>query len=289
MQKKMFLFEKLIIGYCWLMAVIIIILGRPFAEYTDELIFYLFVSALTFLIAYFVDVNKNRFNKAVRYFYPAIMFSFFYRMTGGQMFLLFDSFYDWQLTAFELSLFGVNPTLYIDAHLLNVWLNEIISFCYFSYYFMIPVFMISVFVKKDYKILSSFITSTCIMFFCTYILFFLYPIEGPRWHFAGQFQNTIDGPFFRQGVKYIIANGAVHGGCMPSSHFGVALVIWMYCYRYYRKTAWIILPIIIGLGVGTVWGRYHYVSDVFVGGLIGFIGTIIVWKYENNLVNSIKK
>ena len=75
------------------------------------------------------------------------------------MFMLFDSFYDWQLTAFERSLFGVNPTLYIDENLLNVWLNEIISFCYFSYYFMIPVFMITLFVKKDYKILSSFLTS----------------------------------------------------------------------------------------------------------------------------------
>ena len=268
------------------MAIIILLIGRPFAEYQGELIFYLSVSALTFLITHYIDVDKNLLYKVIRYFYPAVMFSFFYTMTGGQMFLLFDSFYDWQLTAFELSLLGVNPTLYIDQNLLNVWLNEIISFCYFSYYFMIPVFMISVFVKKDYEILKSFIASTCIMFFCSYMLFFLYPIEGPRWHFVSQFQNSIDGPFFRQAVEFVIANGAVRGGCMPSSHFGVALVIWMYCYRYYRKTAYIILPIVIGLGVGTVWGRFHYVSDVFIGGLIGFLGTIIIWNYEKNYVNS---
>lgn len=289
MSKRIFLFEKIIIGYCWFMAAIILLFARPFSEYTDELIFYLSVSVLTLLITHYVDIDKNRLNKAIRYFYPAIMFSFFYRMTGGQMFLLFDSFYDWQLTAFEYALFGMNPTLYIDTNLFNVWLNEIISFCYFSYYFMIPVFMISVFVKKDYDILASFLSSTCVMFFCSYMLFFLYPIEGPRWHFAGQFINTIDGLFFRQAVEYVITNGAVRGGCMPSSHFGVALVIWMYCFRYYRKAAYIILPIVVGLGVGTIWGRFHYISDVFIGGLIGYIGTIIIWKYEKNMVNSTYK
>ncbi len=289
MTKNFLLFEKIMIGYCWLMSAIILLIGRPFSEYQGELLFYLSVSVLTFLIIHYIDIDKNRFNKVIRYFYPAIMFSFFYTMTGGQMFMLFDSFYDWQLTAFELSLLGVNPTLYIDQNLLNVWLNEIISFCYFSYYFMIPVFMITVFVKKDYKILSSFLASTCIMFFCSYMLFFLYPIEGPRWHYMGQFQNLIEGPFFRQAVEYVIANGAVRGGCMPSSHFGVALVIWMYTFKYYRKAAYIILPIVVGLGVGTVWGRFHYVSDVFIGGLIGYLGTIIVWKYEKNLVNSSSK
>lgn len=284
---KLYLYEKIVLGYCWLMLLFIAVFGRPWSEYANEITFYIIVSLVVLAAATFIDDSKNRVNKFIRYFLPGILFSFFYRMTGGQMFLLFDSFYDWQLTAIELSLFGVNPTLYIDRHLLSVWLNEIISFCYFAYYFMIPVFMFILFFKKDYKILISFLSSTCIMFFCSYLLFFLYPIEGPRWHFAGQYINTIEGPYFRQLVEYVIANGAVRGGCMPSSHFGVALVIWMYCYRCYRKAGWYILPIVLGLGVGTVWGRFHYISDVFVGGLIGYIGTIIVWKIEKKEVNSV--
>ena len=233
------------IGYCWLMVLFIAILGRPFEQYTNAFIFYLSISVMVFLAVRYIDDSKNKINKFIRYFLPAILFSFFYTMRGGLMFLLFDSFFDWQLTAFELSIFSVNPTLYIDQHLLNVWLNEIISFCYFSYYFMIPVFMFTLFFKKDYNILISFLSSTCVMFFCSYMLFFLYPIEGPRWHFEGLYQNSIDGHFFRQMVEYVIANGAVRGGCMPSSHFGVALVIWMYCYKYYRKAGWIILPIVL--------------------------------------------
>lgn len=271
------------------MTLIILLIGRPISEYTDELIFYLSVSALTFVITHYIDIDKNRLNKAIRYFYPAIMFSFFYKMTGGQMFLLFDSFHDWQLTSFEYAIFGTHPTLYVDKNLLNIWATEIISFCYFSYYFMIPVFIITLFVKKDYKILASSLSAICIMFFCSYMLFFLYPIEGPRWHFGSEYINSIDGPFFRQAVEFVIANGAVRGGCMPSSHFGVALVIWLYCYKYYRKSAWIIMPIVIGLGIGTVWGRFHYVSDVFVGGIIGLLGTLLVWNIEKKPVNSVYK
>ncbi|KAA3636389.1 MAG: phosphatase PAP2 family protein [Calditrichaeota bacterium] len=279
-KKHPYLYECLICAYCWLMVGFILFFADPIRTYLRELIFYLSISAITLLIVMYIDDSKNRINKFIRYFFPGIMFSFFYTVTGSLMFLIHDSFYDWQLTAFELSLFGVYPTYYIDQHLLNVVLTEIISFCYFSYYFMIPVFMITLFFKKEYKILISSLASICIMFFSSYLLFFLYPIEGPRWHFAGQYTNTIDGPFFRQMVEFVIANGAVRGGCMPSSHFGVALVIWMYCYRYFRKTSWVIMPLVIGLGIGTVWGRFHYVSDVFIGGMIGLIGTLIVWKYE---------
>ena len=81
------------------------------------------------------------------------------------MFLLFDGFYDWQLTAFEKSIFGVYPTLYIDQHLLNVWLNEIFSFCYSFYYLMIPAFLLSTFIRKDYEIFKSFLAASSLAFF----------------------------------------------------------------------------------------------------------------------------
>ena len=66
---------------------------------------------------------------------------------------------------------------------------------------------------------------------------------------------------------------------MPSSHFGVALVIMLYCFRFYPKAGWLLLPINVGLAIGTVWGRFHYVSDVVAGGLIGLAFVLVVWKY----------
>ena len=41
----------------------------------------------------------------------------------------------------------------------------------------------------------------------------------------------------------------------------------------------LLLPINVGLAIGTVWGRFHYVSDVVAGGLLGLATVLVVWKH----------
>ena len=285
-QKPIYLYDRLVIGYSLFMVVVIAVIGRSWDQYWDELSFYTGMAVLTYIITQNINEEKNHFQRILRLLYPVILFTFFYRTTGSLMFLLFDSFLDVQITTFEKLVFGVNPTLYIDRNLLTPWLTEPISFCYFSYYFMIPVFFVILYIKKDYEIIKNSMSAICLTFFLSYLLFFLYPIEGPRWYFAGQYINVIEGPLFRRLVEMVIDNGAVRGGCMPSSHFGIALVITMYCFKYYRNKAWLITVLTFGLAIGTVWGRFHYVSDVIVGGLIGMIVTLGIWKYFDSQRNA---
>ncbi len=273
-------FDRLVQGYSIVMILLLVLLGRPLGSYLDEIVFYLGTAVIAFIVPRYVDETRSRGHAFIRILYPVILFTFFYRATGGTMFLLFDQFLDPQLTAFEKAFFGVNPTLYIDRHLLNEWITEILSICYFAYYPMIPVYALVLFFRKDYAVLKSSVAAFCLAFFVSYALFFLYPIEGPRYHFVNEFVNAVTSPFARNLIDIVMAKGAVHGGCMPSSHFGVALVILMYCFRYYRRAAWMLLPIVIGLALGTFWGRFHYVSDVIVGGLIGAISVLLIWRYE---------
>jgi len=280
-SNRFYLYDWLVVGYSLLMDLLILLLGRPLRVYYDELVFYSTMAVIAALIARHVDINRGNWHALVRLGYPALMFTLFYTMTGGLMYLVFDRFLDPQLTAFEHVLFGVNPTIYIDRYLLHPVWNELFSLGYWLYYPMIPVFLLTAILRKHYAVTRSFLAAVCLTFFLSYLLFFLYPVEGPRWFFADQYTHLIESPFSRQIVEFVIENGAVRGGCMPSSHFGVALVILMYCFRYYRKVAWWLLPIVIGLAVGTVWGRFHYVSDVIVGGLIGLASTMLVWKYAD--------
>ncbi|MCP4684936.1 MAG: phosphatase PAP2 family protein [bacterium] len=275
-------FDWIVLGYCLLMLSAILAFGRPLADYTDELVFYAAMAAVALLIMRFVDSSGGRWQALVRLLYPGAMFTFFYRATGGLMFLLTDQFLDWQVVTFENMLLGANPTLYIDSHLLNVWTNEILSFCYFSYYPMLPVFLIAAFAKKHYRVIREFSAAACLTFFISYLLFSLYPVEGPRWHFAELYTNSVEGPIFRPLVEMVIDRGAVRGGAMPSSHTGIALVIMLFCFRYYRKAGWVLLPIVTGLAIGTVWGRFHYASDVFAGAAIGIFSLILVWKYQKS-------
>lgn len=277
-KSKYYPFDKIILGFCLIMIILVLIFGRPLNEYIDEIVTYFLCAAIALFFPLIFDETKNRLSAFFRLIYPAFLFGVFYRATGGLMFLIFDHFYDYQIVSFETAIYGIEPTLYIDRHLLHPVANEFFSFFYFCYYMMIPVFLACLFIKSDYKVIKKYLTTAAITYAVSFMLFSLYPIEGPRWHFEGQYLNTIDGYLFRDLVNYVIANGAVRGGCMPSSHIAIALVIMMFCFKNYRIWGWILLPINIGLAIGTFWGRFHYVSDAYVGVAIGLAAYYLVQK-----------
>lgn len=279
-KKIIYPFDQILIGYCLLMIALISIMGEPFGAHGSNLIFYLSMIILTVLIIYFVDEHKNRFPAFVRFVYPAILFTFFYRNTGDLVFLFFDRFLDADLMAFEIAVFGVSPSLYVDKFLTgNVIVNEFFSMGYFSYYFMIPALIITALIRRHDHVLRSGMTSLTLVFFISYLLFNLIPVESPRWFLADQFQAELPGWFFRDLTMMVMDQGGLHGGAMPSSHVAVALVCMMYCLRYYRRLGYLMLVLNILLIGGTVWGRFHYLSDVVAGIFFGIIPVLLVWKY----------
>lgn len=278
-SRPFYLYDYLIIGYCALMAALIVIFGEPLGQHFAELFFYVASLALAWTIAATIDERSSRLAAIIRTAYPAVLFTFFYRMTGGLMFLFFDSFNDSQLFDFETRVIGMELTLLIDSFNVQPWLTELFSFCYFCYYLIIPAFVIYTLLRSDYETLKRGLTACCIMFFSSYILFSLYPLEGPRWFLADRYLYPLDGYLFFGLVKYIIDNAAVHGGAMPSSHIGVALVILVYTLRSYRTLGLWLLPIVIGLGIGTVWGRFHYLSDVVVGIILAWLAIALTDRY----------
>jgi membrane-associated phospholipid phosphatase len=271
-------FDHLVWGYSWFVVICIINFGRPFSQYLSTIAFYSTVIVASLLIVRFLTTRKNRTAVFLRLFYPALLMAFFYQETGNLMHLLFPEFLDSHLVMMEKTLLGLNPTLWLDDHL-DVFATEILSLGYFSYYFMIPGLSLALFFGKRDAESKRFITATCLTFFVSYLLFFLYPIEGPRWHFAGVYQHAVSGPLIWPLVSYVIGKGAVHGGCMPSSHVGEALVILIFAIRNYGRRAYFLIPLVILLAGGTIYGRFHYVSDVVVGIIIGLAATYGTLKF----------
>jgi membrane-associated phospholipid phosphatase len=253
--------------------------ARPLGRYYDELVMNLGIVILVSIIIVFLKKTENRTVLFFRLLYPAALFTFFYEQTGGLMNLFFPEFLDYQLASIENSILGNNPTLWLDKNgLINTGLTEILSFFYAAYYPMIPLFLLPLFFLKRHDIIKSSLAAICLTFFISYLLFYLYPIEGPRYYFADRYVNEISGPVFRPIVEFIQMNAAVHGGCMPSSHVGVAVVILIFCLKYFRKVGILLIPVNLGLAVGTVYGRYHYISDVIIGAAIGMVTTYFVMR-----------
>lgn len=278
-KHRIYPFDIIIYFYVFLLSVLILIFGRPLAMYYKPLLVNFGVLIIVSLIVQFIRNPQNRILLLLRFLYPALLFTIFYEQTGALMKLFFPYFFDSQLAAFETRIFGIEPTLWLDHHLIKIWITEILSFSYFSYYFLLPIFLFPMFFLKKYYEIRQSLTAICLTFFSSYILFYLYPIEGPRYHFAGQYLNEITGPIFRPMVNFMIERGAVHGGCMPSSHVAVALVILVYSLKYIRPLGLFLLPITIGLTIGTVYGRFHYISDIIIGAVIGTAMIILTLRY----------
>lgn len=262
-------YDHMALVYCWIIIVLTLNFARPIEDFFVVLGFHCGVIIIVCLLAIFLNDKTNRFLVFLRLLYPVILMTFFYTTSGMLVHTIFPEFLDYQIINFERFIFGVSPTLWWDQHL-NVVMTEILSAGYFSYYFLIIGLSLTLIIGKRDAEIKRFMTATCSTFFISYLIFIFYPVEGPRHVFADSYQNVISGPFFRQLVDYVINNGAFHGGAMPSSHCAEALVVTYFGIKVYGRKAWFLVVILAILSIGTVYGRFHYVSDVVVGYVIGF-------------------
>ena len=261
---RLYPFDHLVLVYCWATIVLTVILGRPIEPYWPVILFHAAAIALVILMALIGPGHDYRAIAFFRLLYPVILMTFFYLAAGKLVHLVFPEFFDHRVTAMESGFLGIDPTLWLDQHL-HVVITEFFSAAYCSYYFLVPgLALVLFFGRRDAEIVQ-FMTAVCAAFFVSYMIFIFYPLEGPRYFFAAQYQNPISGPFFYPLVVFVIDNIAFHGGAMPSSHCAVALVVALTAIRNYGKRAWFLLFIVGALSAATVYGRYHYLSDVVVG------------------------
>ena len=111
--------------------------------------------------------------------------------------------------------------------------------------------------------------SISIGFYVSYLTFILIPVEGPHQTLVHLEGKELAGPVFTPFAKWLIAQYGIHGGCIPSSHVAVAFATLILAFRFYREVGYILAPFVITLCIGTFWGRFHYVTDMVTGLMVG--------------------
>jgi len=260
--------DRLTAGYTLAFAVGVVLLGR------DQPRWWVWVLAhLLLLLAIVVVVGRwgERVKGAsgfVRLLYPAMLYPLFYREAQIAVHWIFPGFLDHQIVALERAVFGVDPNVWLGPAQ-SVVVNELLMLGYFSYYLLLPVVALSLYVKGRSEELSALLHATTAAFVISYVGFALYPLEGPRYFLADRFSAPLAGWFIVPLVNWIVGNGAIHGGCMPSSHVAVALVVLVWAKRTQPRLAAVLAPLVLLLFAATVWGRFHYFSDVVAGWGVG--------------------
>ncbi len=72
----------------------------------------------------------------------------------------------------------------------------------------------------------------------------------------------------------------MRGGAMPSTHTAVTVVFMWFVRLAHPKVFWVYFPFGILLMVGTVWGRFHYVTDTVLGAGIALFCIWLSSKFE---------
>jgi membrane-associated phospholipid phosphatase len=160
-------------------------------------------------------------------------------------------------------------------------LNEYFLLAYFSYYFLLPVSGIALYFGKKIKEFDRMVFTSAVAFYISYLGFIFFPVEGPRYALSAFHNIPIKGFIFVPLAQWVVKVGGLHGGCMPSSHVAVACVVFIFVYKYSRRLFYLLGPLIISLFIGTVWGRFHYFSDVIAGVLVGLFSLYLVEKIEH--------
>jgi len=162
-------------------------------------------------------------------------------------------------------LFGVHPTVWMERWIVP-WFTDVMSFCYFSYYFLPVTLVLTLYLGNRRQDFNEAVFVLLFGYYLSFIGYILFPAIGPRYTLSHLQSVPLEASFFTDFVRDIL-NAAEHNkrDCMPSGHTQLALMVLYLSYRFKRVLFYILLPIVCGLILSTVYLRYHYVIDLMVG------------------------
>ena len=178
--------------------------------------------------------------------------------------LVTPGYLDAAVQAWEEALFGVQLSIEAVRSAPWLWLSEPLHAGYFSYYFVVPVAAYGAYRFSGEEGLERYAVTVALAFFICYLCFAVFPVAGPRYLFPKVTGPVADGPFFGL-VHAVLEAGSSKGTAFPSSHVAAACAALLSAHRNARRWFWPLLPFVVLLTVGTVYGRFHYGIDVLVG------------------------
>ncbi len=279
-------YDYLTFIYFFVLTLILLLFGGFEDRIITNLAIILLLVVLIILIIRNFHKKQHGIRAFIRMTYPLLLITFIYEQVGQFINIIHPGFFDYQIINFEEAIFGSNPTILLQQ-ISHPLLNEFFHLCYLSYFFLLLVLGIYLFLRREYAVIEKTVTASTIAYFVSYIIFVLYPVEGPRMALAGHYSMKLGGYLFVPLSNFVINSAGLHGGCMPSSHVAIALVTVLISRKYARKLYPYYFILTSGLFIGTFWGRFHYVSDAIAGAILGYLAVrISEWIYSKIGINS---
>jgi membrane-associated phospholipid phosphatase len=164
----------------------------------------------------------------------------------------------------EARVFGVQPTLWLESFT-RPWLTEWMMFAYVVYITLYPIVCLAIYWKNGARALEECLLALGLANVACDFGFILFPVAGPTAFMGSAYTVPLDGWLFTAVGEFIRTKLHYVGGSLPSPHAAAATVMWVMSWRYSRRLAWVLAPVILTLYVATFYCRYHYLTDTVVG------------------------
>jgi membrane-associated phospholipid phosphatase len=217
-----------------------------------------------------------------RFTFPLLLMVFYFeevRYTVGALWPQAPYWFEPHLYAADRFLFGDLPSRLLNPSV-GIVPNELMHAFYVSYYFIVVGGVVFAWFglgsRKPGPAFQTTITSVVAAFVLCFVWYPFLPARGPWENPALMATLTpLDGPFFVPLVEAILEQGAVSGGCFPSSHVAASWATVLGLARFHPMLALVLGVLASGLSVACVYGRYHHGVDVPAGLLAAVAGVAI--------------
>jgi membrane-associated phospholipid phosphatase len=220
------------------------------------------------------ETLATRFWHFWRHWYPHLFFLFCFEELAYLVHLVNPHWQDAKLIAFDHSLFGVHPSIWLEQFATPLP-NDLFQFAYLTYFVYLLILGGILYYRREWHAYWSVMTYSAVAYAIGYVIAAIFPIESPWFSMAGAWHSDLHGGPFTATINLIEHFGRVRGAAFPSEHVAGSVAALWGAWRHRRWLFWVMCPLVTAMCVSTIWGRYHYVADIFAGIVTGTLGYVI--------------
>ena len=206
-----------------------------------------------------------------RHWYPHLLFLFCFEELAQLMTLILPQWQDAKLIAFDHWVTGVHPSVWLEQFA-TPGRNEFMQLVYLTYFVYLLVLGGVLYFRREWFAYWSVMTYSMVGYAIGYFIAMSFPIESPWFSMAGWWHGPLMGGPITATINFIEHYGRVRGAAFPSAHVTGAIAVLWGAWRFRRRLFWVMAPLVFLMCVSTIWGRYHYIADIFGGIVTGTLG-----------------
>lgn len=278
--------DAVTIFFLTILSIVNLIFASRVTQWTELILFNCALTAGILFVAnrcQYLPSTKLRF---VHDWYLLLMILFIFKETYWMVHPIHPYDYDSLLIKIDHTLFGVNPTAWLEQWA-NPFLTEILQISYASYYFILISIFVELYLEQRYTDFYSSGFFIVYGFYLSYIGYFLLPAVGPRFSLYdfNLLNHDLPGLFFTNFLRdFVNAGESIPKGAansvlyaqrdvFPSGHTQLTLTALYLAYHFRLRIRWVLSVFGTLLIVSTVYLRYHYGVDVLAG-ILFFLFTV---------------